>query len=266
MPISLAYSPCPNDTFMFHAIAAKVLELPQNSIEISLHDIETLNKFAILGKYDITKLSFHAFLHVSEVYELLDVGAALGYGCGPILVSKERIDSKNLTDCIISVPGEFTTANLLMKLYAPDVKNKIYLPYDQVIQSVLNGKSDCGLIIHESRFVFENYGLRKIIDLGEWWERENDCPIPLGGFAIKKSLGRKTATDLEYLLRKSIAYSTQNSDEAMMYVRENAQELEFEVIRKHIKTFVNNFSLELGIEGKKTLQILKEKFLNLENI
>ncbi len=257
MDLTLAYSPCPNDTFMFYGISSGKLTIPDYTIQTHLHDIETLNAFALEGKYHITKLSFHCYFYVSQKYDLLPVGAALGYGCGPVLVSSKTITKDQIAQQKIAVPGKYTTAHLLLKLYAPEAQNKIFVPYDQIISSIKEGKADCGVIIHESRFLFEQFGLKKITDLGQWWEEETKLPIPLGAIAIKKELTAKLEKRFQQLLIQSIDQSTQNPEKAMPYITQHAKELKSEVLHKHINTFVNKFSRELGKEGREAIETLK---------
>lgn len=257
MDISLAYSPCPNDTFMFGGVALKKLSLPNYSITTHLHDIESLNQYALLSTYDITKVSFHCYLLVSQMYSLLQVGSALGYGCGPVLVSKRKIYKNDLPHCLISVPGELTTANLLLKLFAPEAKNKKYISYDKIIPSIISDETDCGIIIHESRFLFNRYGLVQIKDLGQWWENTTHCPIPLGAIVIRKEL-KNIAVNFEKLLLESITMAQTHVDTIMPYISKNAQEMDRSILEKHIKTYVNDFSLNLGIKGQKAVSKLEE--------
>ncbi len=248
-PISVAYSPCPNDTFIFCQLAQTA------GIETYLHDVETLNRFAFGGKFDVTKLSFHAWLLVQDTYELLNVGSALGRGCGPLVISK---DPKPLTeDSVIAVPGEYTTAHLLLRLWNPELKNRIFMPFDQIMDAVRNGKADAGVIIHEGRFVYEERGFRCIQDLGEWWEGTTGQPIPLGCIAARKTLGRKRIAELEEVLKESIQAAFKDPSIAADYIREHAQELDEDVTSEHIKTYVNDFTLDLGDEGRAAIKELQ---------
>ena len=188
--LTVAYSPCPNDTFMFCDVATGRLRLPGREIEVHLHDVETLNRLAVEGgRYDITKLSFHAWLLVGEQYELLNVGAALGFGCGPVVVAANGTVPDDLAGCRVAVPGELTTAHLLFRLWGRDAGKKVFSPYDQIIDMVAAGQVDAGVIIHEGRFTYEQAGLRLLVDLGQWWQQLTGLPIPLGCIVARKSLG-----------------------------------------------------------------------------
>ncbi|MEE9368061.1 MAG: 1,4-dihydroxy-6-naphthoate synthase [Pontiella sp.] len=248
--VSVAYSPCPNDTFIF-------CKLTQNAgIEIYLHDVETLNQFAFEEKFDVTKLSFHAWLLVKEHYELLNVGAALGRGCGPLVISKE---GKSLTEnSVIAVPGEFTTAHLLLRLWNPELKNRVFMPFDQIMNAVETGQADAGVIIHEGRFVYEERGFQCLEDLGDWWEGHTGQPIPLGCIAAHRRLGKERIAEIEQQLKDSILVALENPSSTTEYVKAHAQELADEVTSEHIKTYVNEFTLDLGEEGRAAISKLEE--------
>jgi 1,4-dihydroxy-6-naphthoate synthase len=249
-PISVAYSPCPNDTFIFCQLAQTT------GVDTYLHDVETLNRFAFDGKYDVTKLSFHAWLLVQDRYALLNVGAALGRGCGPLVITKE--DKVLTDDAVIAVPGEFTTAHLLLRLWNSSLKNRIFMPFDQIMDAVESGKADAGVIIHEGRFVYEERGFHCLADLGDWWERHTGQPIPLGCIAAKKSLGEKKIAEIERALKTSIQAAFSDPASASDYIKEHAQELADEVTSEHIKTYVNDFTLDLGDEGRAAINKLQE--------
>ena len=239
--LSCAYSPCPNDTFIFGHLAQ------QKVWEMHLHDVETLNRWAFEERFDITKLSFHAWLHLQDRYQLLSVGAALGRGCGPLLITQKP--EKFSKDWKIAVPGKFTTAHLLLRLWNPAVENVVFMPFNQIMDAVERGEVDAGVIIHEGRFVYAERGFQCLEDLGQWWEHTTQLPIPLGCIAAKKSLGAGKITEIEQELRESIQLAFENPDLVTDYVRENAQELEDVVVREHISTYVNDFSVDLGKEG-----------------
>ena len=258
-PITCAYSTCPNDTFIFGRMAQDA------DLEVHLHDVETLNREAFRGRYDITKLSFHAWLKVQEQYQLLDAGAALGRGCGPLVICKEGVGPESgqviphLRRCgITAVPGEYTTANLLLQLWNPHIENRLFMPFDRIMDAVESGRADAGVIIHEGRFVFKERGFRCLQDLGDWWERETGLPIPLGCIAVRKSLGAEKIEQIGRRLRQSIRYAFDHPDAVSGYVRAHAQELDAEVIRRHIETYVNEFTLELGDEGVAAVEKLQE--------
>jgi 1,4-dihydroxy-6-naphthoate synthase len=252
-PLTCAYSTCPNDTFLFCRLAK------ENDIEVHLHDVETLNRMAFEERFDITKLSFHAWLLVQDKYQLLKVGAALGRGCGPLVISKGSVLNE---DSVVAVPGEFTTAHLLLRLWKPEIKNRIFMPFDQIMDTVASGKADAGVIIHEGRFVFEERGFQCLEDLGDWWEGKTGLPIPLGCIAARKSLGIKHIAEFEVRLMQSIQAAFDDPASTTEYVKAHAQELDGVVIRKHIKTYVNDFTLDLGDEGRAAIRELQQRVRN----
>ena len=247
--MTVAYSPCPNDTFVFHDVVTGELLLDGFEIETVLHDVQTLNEMAMKGRFDVTKLSFHAYLLVKEEYQLLRTGAALGYGCGPLVVSSRQIDPWDLAGCRVAVPGELTTSHLLFRLWAPDVADRIFTRYDRIMPMVADGQADVGVIIHEGRFVYQQSGLHLLADLGQWWQEKTNLPIPLGCVAARRSLGGQTIRGFEKLLRNAIENSIASPAGTMEYVREYAQEMDEAVLTKHIATFVNEYSLDLGDDG-----------------
>ena len=258
MKITVAYSPCPNDTFMFHALATEKIQLPGHEIEVCLHDVETLNRRSLEHAYDFTKLSVHAYLQVRGDYILLRTGAALGFGCGPLVVAKRRIEHADLADMRIAIPGEMTTAHLLFRLWAPAARERVFVPYDRIPDMVAQGEVDCGVIIHESRFVYEQAGLRALADLGEWWEEETRLPIPLGCIAAKRGLPGQVVADFEAALRESIEHARENPEAAFEYAKQFAQELDDEVLSKHVETFVNESSLDIDDDGMAAIRKLEE--------
>ncbi len=250
MRLTLAYSPCPNDTFMFHDLALGALRLPGYEFDVRLHDVETLNQRALECFFDITKLSFHAYLLVRDRYELLDAGAALGFGCGPVLVAERPLNRQDIKSCRIAIPGRLTTAHLLFQIWAPSAEDKVFVSYDRIAACLAAGEADCGLLIHEGRFTYERQGLQLVVDLGAWWEKETRLPLPLGCVAARKDLPRDVILEFGRLLRLSIQNSQANIEGTLDYVRQHAQELDNEVIEKHIETFVNAYSLELADDGR----------------
>ena len=256
--LTLAYSPCPNDTFMFHAIASGQVAFPDESLAIELHDVETLNRWAARGRFDITKLSFHAWLLHRERYALLRSGAALGYRCGPLLVAARPLSRADLTRCRVAVPGELTTAHLLLRLWQPAAADRVFLPYDRIQEAVLAGEADCGVLIHEGRFTFESAGLVAVADLGEWWEGRTGLPIPLGCIGIRRELGRERRQRVESLLSESIAHAQADRGAALPYMTEHAAELDVAVLWRHVDTFVNAFSLDLGEQGRAAVVRLEQ--------
>ncbi len=258
MKITIAYSPCPNDTFMFHSVAKGLVRMDGCEFDVHLHDVETLNRMAFEGVYDVTKLSFHAWLLVADRYEMLGAGAALGYGCGPVVVSRRDIAPEELPRCRLAVPGEFTTAHLLLRLWAPDVADKVFVRYDEVMGMVASGEVDAGVIIHEGRFTYERAGLRLLADLGQWWQDKTSLPIPLGCIAARKELGPERIADIERLLRRGIGESFDRPDRTTEYVRQYAQEMDPDVLAAHIRTFVNDYSRDIGDEGRLAVAKLGE--------
>lgn len=220
-----------------------------------LEDVETLNRMAFRKELDVTKASFHAFGHLREDYCLLHSGSALGRGCGPLVVAKKSINKDELCGKKIAIPGKMTTAYLLLKLYAPDVKNIVEMPFDRIMNAVSLGIVDAGLIIHESRFTYPHYKLMKLADLGEWWEEETGLPIPLGGIFAKRDLGAGLIREIDLLIRKSLEYAFQNRDITREYIKQHAQELDDDVINRHINLYVNDFTLDIG-EGIKAVDKL----------
>ena len=276
MKLTLGYSPCPNDTFIFDALVNKKIDTEGLEFDTVLEDVETLNKWSFDGKLDITKLSYPAFFKNPDKYVLLNSGAALGKGVGPILISKSKIEDPRLPDgqgkseverSTIALPGENTTANLLFSFAYPGAKNKIFMRFDKIENFVLNESSKVtpsggdsegalGVIIHENRFTYQQKGLYKIVDLGEYWETNMNVPVPLGGIAIKRSVDKKTSKQIEQLIKKSIEFSFSNYPSIADYVRQHSQEMSEDIMRKHIDLYVNDFSRDLGINGKQAIETL----------
>lgn len=249
--LSLGFSPCPNDTFIFHALVHGLTGSRCPAFdEPVLADVETLNKWAMDAVLDVTKVSFHALGHLGEKYRLLGSGAALGRGCGPLLVAGNMDIDGDLADKTIAIPGVYTTAAMLLRLYAPSCRNLRVLRFEEIMPAIIRGEVDAGVIIHESRFTYPQYGLVRVADLGHWWEEETGHPIPLGGIAIKKSLGREMAGQVEACIRASVRASFRHPDRCRKYIREFAQELDETVIDSHIGLYVNRFSEDLGPEGE----------------
>ena len=258
--LSIGFSPCPNDTFIFCGLVNGHIPLSGWGLQQErLEDVETLNEWALQGRLDITKLSFHAFGHVMEDYVLLKSGAALGRGCGPLLIAGQNVDPANLAKMSVAVPGKYTTAALLLKLYAPECKNIVMMRFDEIMDAIESGKVDCGVIIHESRFTYESRGLVLMKDLGSWWEDISGYPIPLGGIAVKRSLGRALIEKIDKAIKSSIAWSQRNHELCRPYIKEHAQELEDSVINDHIGLYVNAFSEDLGAEGRAAIEFFLKK-------
>jgi 1,4-dihydroxy-6-naphthoate synthase len=248
--LSLGYSPCPNDTFIFYALVHKKIDTLGLDFSEILKDVEELNRMAGDSRLDITKASVHAYGYLRDRYFLLRSGGALGKGCGPLLVSSRQHDLKNLKGKTIAIPGRLTTAFLLLQLFDLSLaKNIKIMPFDEIIDSVKKGHADAGLIIHESRFTYGSAGLTKLVDLGEWWENETGLPIPLGGILARRDMGRDLILKIEGLIRKSIEYGFSHRSEPLAYIKAHAQEMEDEVVDRHIDLYVNNYSLDIGEEG-----------------
>ena len=260
--LSLGFSPCPNDTFIFDALIHHKIDTEGLDFDVFFDDVETLNKKALQGELDITKLSFHAFAHVSDKYVLLDAGSALGFGVGPLLISKtaytpEEVKSK--PSLSVGIPGTYTTANFLLTIAFPELQNKKELVFSAIEQSLLNQELDLGVIIHENRFNYAQKGLHKIIDLGDYWEQQTGMPIPLGGIMINRNIDLETQFTVNRLIRKSVEYAFEHPEASSDFVRHHAQELDESVRKQHIDLYVNQYSVDLGDLGKKAIRVLFEK-------
>jgi 1,4-dihydroxy-6-naphthoate synthase len=254
--LSLGYSPCPNDTFIFSGLAQGKVALRQVCFAApQLEDVETLNRWAMQARLDVSKLSFHAFGHVQDAYTLLNSGAALGRGCGPLLVTTAwgKGDPASWT---IAIPGQYTTAALLLRLFLPAHSKTLILRFDQIMDAVVSGRADAGVIIHESRFTYQARGLVCVQDLGAWWEATTGLPIPLGCIAARKSLPPQVLGEIEEAIAASIRWAQTHPDECMTSIRQHAQEMDSAVLASHISLYVNDFSLQLGEEGRAAAQEL----------
>jgi 1,4-dihydroxy-6-naphthoate synthase len=261
MTLSLGFSPCPNDCFMFDAIVHRRIDAEGLEFSVSLADVEALNKAAFAGEADVTKLSYHAFAHCASHYALLDAGSALGRNCGPLLVSKRAISSDEVAagKLRIAIPGRYTTANFLLGLAFPDARDTTELVFSAIEPAVLNDEFDAGLIIHENRFTYEAKGLKKIVDLGEFWEAETGAPIPLGGIVVNRSLPDEVKQRVNRVVRRSVEYAFAHRAASLPFVREHAQELSDEVMYRHIDLYVNHYSIDLGAEGRRAVELLFER-------
>lgn len=259
MKLTLGFSPCPNDTFIFDAMVNGKIDTFGIGFDYVMEDVETLNQWAEQGKLDITKLSYNTFIHTVNQYALLHSGSALGEGVGPLLVSKQPLDLANIETFRIAIPGIKTTANLLLTLAFPQAKNKTELVFNEIEGAVLDGRFDAGLIIHEGRFTYQQKGLTKLIDLGDWWEQTTHAAIPLGGIVIRRSLPVTVCAAVDQIIKKSLAYSWQRYPELSPFITSNAQEMEEDVMRKHIQLYVNDFTTDLGVKGRNAIGTLFEK-------
>jgi len=259
MNLTLGFSTCPNDTFIFDAMVNGRIDTEGLRFELHLADVEELNRLAFKAVIDITKVSYHAFAYLSDVYQLLTAGSALGYGNGPLLISKHKIYPDEINDLKIAIPGKYTTANLLLSLAFPNLKNKTEYLFSDIEEVILSGEADAGLIIHENRFTYQSKGLKKIIDLGEYWEQQNGLPVPLGGIIVKRSLPQDIRLAVDRILRRSVEYALQNPNDSLPFVQKHAQSMDEAVMRSHIQLYVNDFSLDLGTKGKEAITSLYGK-------
>jgi len=261
--LSLGFSPCPNDTFIFDALVNKKIDTGEFTFEPVLEDVETLNQWALKGKLDITKLSFPAFFQSLDHYVLLNSGSALGKGVGPLLISKFKdlkTETRNGNDLSVALPGINTTANLLFSFAYPAALNKKFMIFSAIEDAVLNGETELGVIIHENRFTYQQRGLHKVMDLGEYWEQKMKVPIPLGGIAIKRSIDKSISLQVDNLIRKSLEYAFKNYPLVTDYVKQHSQTMSEDVMRKHIDLYVNNYSLDLGSDGRHAIIELQKVF------
>jgi 1,4-dihydroxy-6-naphthoate synthase len=263
MKLTLGFSPCPNDTFIFDALIHHKIDTEGLEFEVTFEDVETLNHKAMQGELDITKLSFHAFAYVVDKYALLDAGSALGFGVGPLLICKKeniaRIESElNASPNTLrtAIPGKFTTANFLLGIAYPQLSSKKEMVFSAIEDALLNDEIDLGLIIHENRFTYQEKGLHKIMDLGNYWEQLTACAIPLGGIVINRNLGIAVQQKVNRLIRKSIEFAFANPKSGLDFIRQHAQEMEESVMYKHIELYVNKYSIDLGAEGRKAIDTL----------
>ena len=260
--LTLGFSPCPNDTFIFDALVNGKIDTKGLEFDYVMEDVETLNQWAEQGKLDITKLSYNCFLKTVDQYALLRSGSALGRGVGPLLISKETIAEDELGEWLkdkkICIPGVNTTANLLLSLAFPDAKNKTALVFHGIEDAVLKGDYDAGLIIHENRFTYQQKGLKKLIDLGDWWEQTMQAPIPLGGIVMKRTFPKKLIQTVDSLIKESVLYSWKSYPQLSSFITSNAQEMEEDVMRKHIELYVNDYTTDLGEEGEKAVRKMFE--------
>ena len=254
--LKLGYSTCPNDTFIFYALAHNLINCAELAFEIELADVETLNQRARRGVFDISKLSFATIGCLLDRYGLLRSGAALGRGCGPVVVARPGFDLKKLKTKKIAVPGMWTTACMLLGLYLSEKPDAVPMPFDRIMPAVQNGDFDFGVIIHEGRFTYKEYGLISLVDLGEWWEQKTSLPVPLGGIAIRRDIATKTALKVERAIRESVIYAFNNRIKADNYIKRHAREMTLAAIHQHIDLYVNEFTLDAGDEGEEAINKL----------
>lgn len=254
MHLTLGFSPCPNDTFIFDALVNQKIDTEGFSFDVMLEDVQTLNEWARDGKLDISKISYGVLPLVLEKYKVLNSGGALGKAVGPLLITKNKIpDATELNSMRIAIPGVNTTAHMLFSLAYPQATNKTFLVFHEIEDAVLSGKADAGVIIHENRFTYQDKGLIKIKDLGEYWEATTKVPIPLGGIVIRRNIDAIVQKKIDQLIRKSVDYAFSNYPELTDYIRQHSQEMSETVMRQHIDLYVNNYSLSLGADGKEAV-------------
>lgn len=255
--LTLGYSPCPNDTFIFHGLVHGLAAAAGMTLaEPQLADVETLNDWALAGRLDVSKISCHTLGYVTGEYRLLAAGAALGRGCGPLLVAREPIPPSELATRRIAIPGRLTTAALLFKLFGPQCGELVPMRFDLIMAAIVAGQVDAGVIIHESRFTYQQHGLLCLRDLGAWWEEVSGSPIPLGCIVARRNLGEEQLVRIEGLIRSSVQQAFKNPGLSRGYIRRHAQELDERVIAEHIGLYVNPYSLELGEEGRRAIALL----------
>lgn len=257
MNFTIGFSPCPNDTFIFDALVNGKIDTEGHHFEVILEDVQTLNEWAAEGKLDITKISYGVLPKVMKQYTVLHSGSALGSGVGPLLITRDPANlTKDISQLSVAIPGIDTTAHLLFSLAYPEAVNKKFKVFHEIEDAILRGEVDAGVIIHENRFTYQDKGLLKIRDLGEYWESTTESPIPLGGIVIKKSLAVSVQQTIDRLIRKSIEHAFTRYPELTDYIRSHAQEMSEDVMRKHIDLYVNHFSLDLGETGRKAVETL----------
>ncbi len=254
--LSLAFSPCPNDTFIFDAMIHHKIDTEDLEFDVHFADVEQLNQSAFQQKYDITKLSYHAYAYVADHYVLLRSGSALGNNCGPLLIAKNELNEDEINNSKICIPGKYTTANFLFSLKYPNANNKTYIIFSEIENKVLHNVFDAGVIIHENRFTYQQKGLKKIIDLGEFWEQTYKVPIPLGGIAIKRNIDEALQKSVERIIKRSIEFAFANPESSKHFIAQHSQEMSREVCQQHINLYVNKYSIELGFNGEYAVNTL----------
>jgi 1,4-dihydroxy-6-naphthoate synthase len=254
MTLTLGFSPCPNDTFIFDALVNRKIDTEGLTFQARLEDVETLNRWALEGKLELSKVSYGVLPLVLDHYRLLDSGGALGKGVGPLLIAKSPIALSKIPHFSIAIPGKNTSAHMLFSLAFPNATGKEFMVFSAIEQAVLSGKVDCGVIIHENRFTYEQKGLVKLMDLGAFWEEKTACPIPLGGIVVRTDIDQAIQSKVSKLIKKSLEYAFAQYPELTPYVKSHAQEMDESVMRQHIELYVNNYSITLGDDGRKAVE------------
>lgn len=256
MKLSLGFSPCPNDTFIFDAMIHGKINTEGLEFDVRLGDVEELNQQAFAGNLDVTKLSYHAYAYLTDKYCLLDAGSALGNNCGPLLIARAPMPQEEIIEAKIAIPGKYTTANFLLGYAYPQARHKVEMLFSDIEDAVLRGDVDAGLIIHENRFTYQQKGLVKLADLGEYWENSTQMPIPLGGIVIRRDLPPDLQLKVNRVLQRSVQFAFDNPKSSLAYVRAHAQEMDEAVMYQHIKLYVNDYTENLGERGRAAVQHL----------
>jgi len=264
--LTLGFSPCPNDTFIFDALVHGKVDTEGLTFDYQFHDVEVLNRMAFESELDFTKLSYHAFAHLTSSYILLDAGSALGRGCGPLFISREKELGSDLSYITVAIPGKLTTANFLFSLAFPNIDKKVEMLFSDIEDAILKGEVKAGVIIHENRFTYEKRGLHKILDLGQYWEGTTNLPIPLGGMVVKRGLPQDTMEKINRIMKRSVEYALNDPKSSLEFVRAHSQELDEQVLKSHIEMYVNDFTVDLGAEGRLAIKTLFEKAQKLNII
>jgi 1,4-dihydroxy-6-naphthoate synthase len=253
--IHVAHSPDSDDAFMFYALATRKIDTRDLNYVHTLSDIETLNKKAMKGEYEVSAISFHAYAYMSDKYALLSCGASMGKNYGPVVISGKPMRAKSLANKVVAIPGTLTSAFLTLRLFEPDVQYKV-VPFDKILDEVQKGKYDAGLLIHEGQLTYREMGLHKVIDLGQWWLKQTGLPLPLGGNVIKRDLGQKLMERIGQDIRKSIQYGLDHREEAMSYAVQFSRGLDTQHVDRFIGMYVNDLTLDYGTEGKQAVRKL----------
>ena len=253
--LTIGFSPCPNDTFIFDALIHHKIDTEGLEFEVVMADVEELNQMALGAELSITKLSYHAFFHLLDTYVMMDSGSALGNNCGPLLI-KNQGDSNPTINYLIAIPGKYTTANFLLNFAYPELINRTEMLFSDIESALKQKQVRAGLIIHENRFTYADRGFEKILDLGEFWEQKTGTPIPLGGIAIRRDVDADVQNKVQRLIRKSLEFAFEQPSESLSFVREHAQEMDPKVMKQHIDLYVNDYSLALGNKGREAIECM----------
>lgn len=256
MNLSLGFSSCPNDTFIFDALLHGKISTANLQFTPTIADVEQLNKAAFAGIPDVTKLSFHAYAYVADQYQILDAGSALGFNNGPLVIAPNHLNANEIPSARIAIPGKYTTANLLFSIAFPLAKNKKEVLFSDIEKELLSGECDAGLIIHETRFTFQQHGFIELVDLGQYWQTRFNSPIPLGAIVVKRSLPHLIKMEIANAVAQSVQYAFNYPDSSKDFISQHAQELEESVVRQHINLYVNNYTKSLGNEGRAAIELL----------